>query len=140
MVRFVAALDMLDAGGGNPEANIRDFGDAASWAAVTIPTVGYGDRYPTTTEGRFIATGLMFTGVALLAVVTAAIASWFVVKMFEVTSGHHETQEDLAELLAEMRPLREDLHRRDRVGSHLGIRYTSDKRLKLTLRQPHRRE
>ena len=127
-VSFVAALAMLDAERSNPEANIRDFGDAAWWAAVTIPTVGYGDRYPTTTEGRFIAAGLMLTGIALLGVITAAIASWFVERMSEVSAGHQETQEDLAELLTEVRALREELNRRERDDAHPDIRYTSDGR------------
>lgn len=125
-VSFVAALAMLDAERSNPDANIRDFGDAAWWAAVTIPTVGYGDRYPTTTEGRFIAAGLMLTGIALLGVITAAIASWFVEKMSEVSAGHQETQEDLALLLAEVRALREELHRRD--GGRVGINFPTDGR------------
>ncbi len=128
-VSFVAALAMLDAERSNPDANIRDFGDAAWWAAVTIPTVGYGDRYPTTTEGRFIGAGLMLTGIALLGVITAAIASWFVEKMSEVSAGHEETQADLAELLSEVRSLREELHHRDRSGGILGAPYPSDRRL-----------
>jgi voltage-gated potassium channel len=110
---FVAALAMLDAERANPDANIRSFGDAAWWAAVTVPTVGYGDRYPTTTAGRFIGAALMLTGIALLGVVTAAIASWFVEKMSEVEAGHMETQEDLAELMAEVRALRAELARRE---------------------------
>ncbi|MGQ0846282.1 MAG: potassium channel family protein [Sporichthyaceae bacterium] len=124
---FVAALAMLDAERANPEANIRSFGDAAWWAAVTVPTVGYGDRYPTTTAGRFIGAALMLTGIALLGVVTAAIASWFVEKMSEVEAGHAETQEDLAELLAEVRALRAELaEREDRpaVAQHGARRHT----------------
>lgn len=39
---------------------------------------GYGDRYPVTTEGRLIAVALMLVGIALLGVVTAAVAAWFV--------------------------------------------------------------
>lgn len=117
VMSFVAALAMLDAERKNPDANIRSFGDAAWWAAATVPTVGYGDRYPTTTQGRCIAVGLFLTGIALLGVVTAAIASWFVEKMTEVTAAAEQrTEAEVADLVVEVRALREELaaHRRDK--------------------------
>jgi Ion channel. len=60
-----------------PECNIKTAGDAIWWAFVTITTVGYGDRYPITTEGRIIAAFLMITGVALFGTFTGFIAAWF---------------------------------------------------------------
>jgi hypothetical protein len=48
-----------------PESNIRTADDAIWWAISTITTVGYGDRYPVTTEGRFVAALLLITGVGL---------------------------------------------------------------------------
>ena len=59
-------------------ANITGFADALWWATVTITTVGYGDRYPVTFEGRAIAAVLMVVGIALLGLITAAVATWFV--------------------------------------------------------------
>src|SRR5262245_5731537 len=46
-----------------PEATIHTAGDAIWWSVTTITTVGYGDKYPTTTEGRIIAMVLMLAGV-----------------------------------------------------------------------------
>ncbi|MDQ1704372.1 MAG: voltage-gated potassium channel, partial [Frankiaceae bacterium] len=59
-------------------SNIHSFGDALWWAAPTVTTVGYGDRYPVTGLGRALAVVLMVTGIAVLGVVTAAVAAWFV--------------------------------------------------------------
>jgi voltage-gated potassium channel len=59
-------------------AVITQFRDALWWAVTTITTVGYGDFYPVTLGGRIVAAGLMFSGIALLGVVTASVAAWFV--------------------------------------------------------------
>jgi voltage-gated potassium channel len=64
----------------DPASNIKTAEDAVWWAYVTITTVGYGDRYPVTTEGRIIAAALMTTGVGLFGVFTAYVASLFVNK------------------------------------------------------------
>ncbi len=61
-----------------PESNIKTAEDAIWWAMVTITTVGYGDKFPVTTEGRIIAVVLMITGVSLFGVFTGYISSIFV--------------------------------------------------------------
>lgn len=61
-----------------PESNIKTAEDAIWWAMVTITTVGYGDKYPVTTEGRIIAVVLMITGVSLFGIFTGYISSIFV--------------------------------------------------------------
>jgi voltage-gated potassium channel len=78
LVGFVAAVAVYDAERDAPDASITTFGEALWWTITTISTVGYGDRYPVTFEGRLIASALMVAGIALLGVVTASIASWFV--------------------------------------------------------------
>ncbi len=62
----------------SPESNIKTAEDAIWWAFVTITTVGYGDKYPVTTEGRLVAAILMTVGVGLFGTFTAYISSWFV--------------------------------------------------------------
>jgi voltage-gated potassium channel len=59
------------------ESNIKTAEDAIWWSFVTITTVGYGDKYPVTTEGRFIAATLMTAGVGLFGIFTGFVASWF---------------------------------------------------------------
>lgn len=72
----LSAVAVLDAERGAPDANIQTFGDALWWAAATVTSVGYGDRFPITTEGRVVAVALMFVGVGLIGTVMAAVANW----------------------------------------------------------------
>lgn len=57
--------------------SIGSFGDALWWAIVTATTVGYGDVSPVTVEGRLIAVVLMLTGIGVIGVFTATVASLF---------------------------------------------------------------
>jgi len=60
-----------------PESNIKTAEDAVWWSFATITTVGYGDRYPVTSEGRFIAALLMCAGVGLFGTLSGFVAAWF---------------------------------------------------------------
>jgi voltage-gated potassium channel len=60
-----------------PNSNIISAEDALWWSYVTVTTVGYGDKYPVTLEGRIIAALLMTTGVGLFGTFTGFVASWF---------------------------------------------------------------
>lgn len=111
LVALIAALAVLDAERGAAGGNIKTFADASWWAATTVTTVGYGDRYPVTAQGRVVAVALMVTGIALLGVITAAIASWFVEKVGEVQAAEHRTGAQVNELVDEVRRLREELRR-----------------------------
>jgi voltage-gated potassium channel len=59
-------------------SNIHDYPDALWWAIVTVTTVGYGDRFPTTEGGRVVAVILMLIGIGLIGVLTATVASVFI--------------------------------------------------------------
>jgi voltage-gated potassium channel len=59
------------------ESNIKTAEDAVWWAFATITTVGYGDRYPVTSEGRFVAALLMCAGVGLFGTFSGFLAAWF---------------------------------------------------------------
>lgn len=120
LLGFVAALAVLEAERDAPEASITSFGEAVWWTITTISTVGYGDRYPVTVEGRLVAATLMVAGIALLGVVTASIATWFVENLRrageraaeqvseeveEVSTDVEATQAQLADVLAELRSI-----------------------------------
>lgn len=50
----------------NPDSNINNIGDAFWWAIATVTTVGYGDVYPVTAEGRIVGSILMIVGISIL--------------------------------------------------------------------------
>ena len=77
-VAYISAVQMTITERAVEGSNIKNFGDGIWWAMTTVTTVGYGDRYPTTTEGRFLAVALMIMGISLMGVITASVAAWFV--------------------------------------------------------------
>jgi len=119
LVVFMASLAVYDAERGAPGASITGYGDAVWWALTTITTVGYGDEYPVTGEGRLVAVLLMVGGIALLGVVTAAVASWFVGRVAEAAQAQDDA--DDAALRAEVRALAEEVRA---LRAELGVRTT----------------
>lgn len=59
-----------------PGATILSFGDAIWWACVTITTVGYGDLYPVSLPGRYLAVLLMIGGIAIVGTASALVVSY----------------------------------------------------------------
>ncbi|MET9804643.1 potassium channel family protein [Streptomyces sp. NPDC006368] len=94
-----------------PNGNIKTLGDAVWWSFTTMTTVGYGDHAPTTGLGRVLAVGLMLSGIALLGVVTANIAAWFISR-FERDDAEERRQTALLEALTqEVKDLRTEVAR-----------------------------
>ena len=58
-------------------ANIKSAEDAIWWSVATMTTVGYGDKYPVTTEGRVVGVVLMICGVGMFAGLSGLVASLF---------------------------------------------------------------
>jgi voltage-gated potassium channel len=76
LLLFTSAVSVLEAERGAEGANIVTFADAFWWSLVSVTTVGYGDRFPVTDEGRLIATFLLVVGIGLFGALTALLASW----------------------------------------------------------------
>ncbi|WP_339408991.1 transporter substrate-binding domain-containing protein [Pseudomonas sp. EA_35y_Pfl2_R5] len=62
--------------GGTP---VQGLGSSFWWAAVTMTTVGYGDKAPVTLGGRLVGLVWMFAGLIMVSTFTAAVASMLTV-------------------------------------------------------------
>jgi len=72
--------------------------DALWWGIVTLSTVGYGDVYPITDEGRIAASALMLLGIGLFSAVTAIVTSFVLSRPGAVDADPIATIERLAGL------------------------------------------
>lgn len=59
-----------------PGSHIKSAGDALWWGLITVTTIGYGDVYPITAEGRLVAAVLIIFGIAMTSTLTASFAAW----------------------------------------------------------------
>lgn len=100
-----AGIWFVERNAGGP---IESFEDSVWWSLATVTTVGYGDTYPVTPEGRGIATFLMLAGVAVFGVVSANLAALFL-KTSDETAETPELSEAVAALTDEVARLRAEL-------------------------------
>lgn len=114
----LGALAVLDAERDAAGATIDSFGDGVWWAWATVTTVGYGDRYPVTVQGRAVAAVLMLCGIALLGLVTASLASFLVDRYQDEDDEEVQARDDarFTALHEELRALRAEVRElRDRA-------------------------
>ena len=77
LVLEFGSLWILDVEQNAPGANITTASDALWYTIVTISTVGYGDRYPVTNEGRVIGSLIIVVGVGIFGTFTGYLANVF---------------------------------------------------------------
>jgi voltage-gated potassium channel len=68
-------------------SNITSYAEGLWWGIVTFLTVGYGDRYPITQEGRVLGGVLMLSGVLSIALITSKISSYFLEQVLREGRG-----------------------------------------------------
>ena len=94
-------------------SNIHDYPDALWWAIVTVTTVGYGDRFPVTEDGRIVAVVLMLVGIGLIGVLTATVASVFIKEHTDANKEEfRKSHRDLGQQLSMISDRLADVERR----------------------------
>ena len=88
---FTSAMILMFEGPA-PQANITTTKDAIWWSLVSVTTVGYGDRFPVTQQGRLVAVLLMVVGIGLFSVVTSYLSSGF------LAPGDNKQDDELARM------------------------------------------
>jgi voltage-gated potassium channel len=104
LVEF-ASVFVLKAEAANPDANLKSAADAVWWVFVTVTTVGYGDRFPTTTLGRIYGILVMFGGIALIGVLASFLSSFF---LSPPTKAEAVVHGDARDQIAELKTLLEE--------------------------------
>ncbi len=107
-----ASIFILWAEGPALDANIVTSSDAMWWVLVTVATVGYGDKYPVTGYGRFIAMFVIIAGVGLFGVLSGYMAQLFLGQNNDAARRKSlKTEDDLVgkdNLVTEAKQLRQD--------------------------------
>jgi voltage-gated potassium channel len=114
---FTISWIVLQAEQNAPGANIKTYHQAVWWAFVTITTVGYGDYYPVTGEGQFMAIILMFFGLGIIGVLSSFLASTFISLQRrrqariagENEHGEENDEDETTNLKAELASMKEEL-------------------------------
>lgn len=111
LLTYIGALAALDAERAAEGAKILNFGDSLWWAFITITTVGYGDFYPVTMEGRMIAVALTVSGISLIGLVTVTMGAWVMATLEKIRTEElaEEESDDLVLELSKARQVREEL-------------------------------
>lgn len=94
LLTYTGALAVLDAEREAEGANILNFGDALWWAFVTITTIGFGDRFPVTADGRLIAVGLAVAGISMIGLVTVTMGTWVMATLQKIRAEELAEEED----------------------------------------------
>jgi voltage-gated potassium channel len=114
-LRYAALVTLLVVvAGGTAYAALEDeptAWDGIWWAVTTMTTVGYGDQFPTTTEGRVLAMVVMLVGIGFLTMLIGAAAERFVAPNVQeqVEEIEDELSEADAHVLRELRAMRGQL-------------------------------
>jgi len=77
LVLEFGSLWMLKIESAAPDANISSASDAIWYTIVTISTVGYGDQYPVTNQGRVLGSLVIILGVGIFGTLTGYLANAF---------------------------------------------------------------
>lgn len=76
--------------GKNPA--FQNYGDGLWWALVTVTTIGYGDKVPITTQGRFVGGAVILVGIGLVGLFMGKISSVLVERRIREGRGLNDAK------------------------------------------------
>jgi voltage-gated potassium channel len=85
--------------------NIQNYGTGLWWAISTITTVGYGDTFPVSPQGRAVAVILMVVGITFVSWFTANVAAFLV----EHDAGSETKHVRMSDLMAKLESLEREV-------------------------------
>ncbi|MEU7142968.1 ion channel [Nocardia sp. NPDC046473] len=109
LILFLCSLAFFDAEYGAEGSKVLNFGDALWWSAVSVTTVGYGDVYPVTVEGRLISLVLMTFGIGIISFAIGTTTSWVIDQLKTVEESADRTDREITVLVEEIRALRAEI-------------------------------
>jgi voltage-gated potassium channel len=130
LMMLIMAAAVLDVERFAPGSNIHTPGDALWWALVTVTTIGYGDKYPITPEGRLLAAVLIVFGIGLISSLTGYFATWIIKQTHTSSSGgatstSPEFHLDIASQIEKLIALKDTGHINDEEFSKLRAKLMS---------------
>ncbi len=75
----------------NPDANIKSYWDGLWYAVITLTTVGYGDYYPVTPQGKILGLIIVLSSLGLLGYLIGNVTNNIRTYMENKKSGHYGT-------------------------------------------------
>ena len=77
-----------------PDSNIKSFSDALWYSIITLTTIGYGDYFPKSTEGKLLALFFVLGSIGILGFVISQISNKIFKIMEEKKLGYFGTKMD----------------------------------------------
>jgi len=103
---------------GAEDSNLNHWGDALWWAMTTLSTVGYGEHYPVTFVGRFVAVCVMVSGVAVVGAVAAIVSFGFAARLAtRLENAVRQVEHQVDQVEAEVEAVEDEMTHR-RFGRH----------------------
>jgi voltage-gated potassium channel len=102
LVLEFGSLGMVKIESDAPGANITTASDSLWYMIVTMATVGYGDQYPVTTEGRLLGSMVIIVGVGIFGTLTGYLANFFLAPRKSKPVSEQPSIQDQLEALKEL--------------------------------------
>lgn len=95
-----ASIAIFNTEAHNPHATITSAEDALWWVYITITTIGYGDTYPVTQNGRIVGIIVALVGVSIFGIITGYWANKFLPSSRKQTHELEHLRKEVAEIKA----------------------------------------